>query len=462
MAGDAGVLDRPPVPRLLGGLRGCGLFEPGPLVIGRAPGRLDVMGGIADYSGSLVCELPLAVAVAVAGQGRADGRVICHSRQMGQTVSVELAQLDAGEPEAIRALLTDAEAWARYPLGCVWWLMRQGARFEGLSLLIDSDVPLGGGVASSAALEVATMDVLCALSGRPSAPLPLAVACQTVENRVVGAPCGVMDQVTAVLGRADGLLVLLCQRGADGLPVQVQGHVPVPAGCALVGIHSGVRHEVSGDPYTDTRVAAFMGQRILGTLGHDSGGHLANVDADAYETTLRAQLPEQLNGIAFTAQFGTTHDPVTTVVDDRTYHVRAATDHHVREMQRVQRFVELLRGATDGGDASALRQAGALMYASHTSYGCCARLGHAMTDRLVAMVAVLGTDAGFYGAKITGGGCGGTVAVLMRAEPETRTRLEALCRRYTQEIGRDTILFDAGGDGAAATPPQWIDLAEVP
>ena len=306
MTANQSIFERPPVARLLGSLRDSGLFQAGPIVIGRAPGRLDVMGGIADYSGSLVCELPLATAAAVAGQRRADGRITCHSRQMGRTVSVALGQLDEEDPLAIRALLADANAWARYPLGCAWWLLRQGAQFEGLALMLDSDVPLGGGVASSAAIEVATMTVLCALSQRPLAPLPQAVACQTVENQVVGAPCGVMDQVTAVLGKAEAMLLLLCQRGDDGLPAQVRGHVPVPRGCALVGLHSGVRHEVSGDPYTDTRVAAFIGQKILSTVETPdlTRGHLVNVDPRRFRTELRQRQPVEMTGdAAVLAQF---------------------------------------------------------------------------------------------------------------------------------------------------------------
>lgn len=89
------------------------------------------------------------------------------------------------------------------------------------------------------------------------------------------------------------------------------------------------------------------------------------------------------------------------------------------------------------------------MYESHESYGSNAHLGHAMTDRLVAMVKARGCEEGFYGAKITGGGGGGTVAILMRDEPAVRERLGEIREAYESETGRETMLFDGSGPGAA-------------
>jgi len=229
--------------------------------------------------------------------------------------------------------------------------------------------------------------------------------------------------------------------------------VHVPDGYAFVGVHSGVHHEVSGDPYTDTRVAAFMAQKILEVDQNvrPDGGHLANIEANKYQHRLRSTLPETLNGKAFTDRYGKTNDAVTTVKPDTTYHVRAAADHHVLEMARVRQFVNLLKDKS--GDRAALdqrmSQAGALMIESHRSYGDCAHLGHAMTDKLVHLVQSLGPAQGFYGAKITGGGGGGTVAILIRDEPAVRARVGELRERYTRETGRPTMLFDASGPGCA-------------
>ena len=461
------LLDLAPAPRLRTALAESSLFAPAaPIVVARAPGRLDVMGGIADYTGSVVCEMPLSIAAVAAAQARDDLQIVCRSVQTQRTVSMSVGQFLVGDPLWIRNLFDKADAWARYPAGCAWWLLRQDGslrrRVRGVTILIDSDVPLGGGVSSSAAIEVATMSALAALWSVSLAPLRLAVACQEVENRVVGAPCGVMDQVTSALGEQASMLELLCQTGGDGLPAQVLGQVHVPEGYAFVGVHSGVHHEVSGDPYTDTRVAAFIAQKILEVEQNvrPDGGHLANIAADNYQRRLRATLPETLAGQAFIDRYGKTNDAVTTVRPTANYPVRAAADHHVLEMARVRRFIDLLKD--NSGDPAALdrrmTQSGGLMIESHHSYGQCAHLGHAMTDKLVEMVQALGPAQGFYGAKITGGGGGGTVAILIRDRPKVRQRVNQLREQYTRDTGRPTMLFDASGPGCAALGTASIGL----
>lgn len=458
---NARLLASPPVPRLLDSLRGSNLFGPGSITLARAPGRLDVMGGIADYSGSLVCEMPLDLAAAAAAQVRTDGKVIVRTAQIGRTFGLPAKAMQEKEAKSFRAHIPDAESWARYIAGCMWWLVGQcGAAPSGVSILVDSDVPLGGGVSSSAAIEVATMTALSAAFGVKLSPMELAAACQYVENHVVGAPCGIMDQVTSALGEEGKLVELLCQPDEAGHPARVLGTVAVPRGYAFVGIHSGVRHEVSGDPYTYTRVAAFMGQKILATKcgPRIRGVHLANVERGIYAAELRSQVPERLPGRAFIEQYGGTNDAVTTVKPGTTYAVRAATDHHVNEMGRVTRFVGLLKGRiTD----AAIHEAGGLMFESHASYGECANLGHAMTDRIVEMVKEIGPSRGFYGAKITGGGCGGTVAILIRDEPAARGEVEALRKRYEKESGRQTMLFSGSSPGAAAMGTAVIPFEEL-
>lgn len=451
-----------PMPRLCASVASSGLFVEGTVTLARAPGRLDVMGGVADYTGSLVCEMPLAAAAGAVVQSRADGRVVCRSGQASSTAEVSLASLRTRDPLAVRKLIGGDDAWARYAIGCVWWLMAHaGADFKGVTILIDSDVPLGGGVSSSAAIEVATMSALAALAGVTVEPLTLAVACQAVENHVVGAPCGVMDQVTSSMGVAGSMLEILCQpRDAGSPPAQVLGQVAVPRGYAFVGVHSGVRHEVSGDPYTDTRVAAFMGQKILAARfpQHVKDPFLANVDAVIYQREMRATLPDEMAGDAFIAEYGRTNDPVTTVKAGTRYRVRAATDHHAMEMGRVRAFVSHLKSAASGGAGveQAITQAGALMYESHRSYGDCANLGHAMTDLIVELAKAIGDKRGIYGAKITGGGCGGTVALLIRDDDAARGEVESLRREYTQRSGRTTTLFAGSSPGAAAMGTRTV------
>jgi L-arabinokinase len=98
------------------------------------------------------------------------------------------------------------------------------------------------------------------------------------------------------------------------------------------------------------------------------------------------------------------------------------------------------------------------MYQSHTSYSRYAHMGHAMTDKLVAACRAAGPEAGFFGAKITGGGCGGTVAILIRDDPDTRGRVQQIREQYEQETGRETTYFDGTGPGAAATGTMTVSV----
>lgn len=455
-----------PLPRLLSALRGSGLFHPGEIVVSRAPGRLDVMGGIADYSGSLVCEMPLKLAAGAAVQQTRDGLIHLRSCQGGgHALSFPVKKIaQMTDIKKVRELVRDADKWARYPMGCVWWIAQRSAPLTGLVIFIDSDVPLGGGVSSSAAVEVATLQALAELLNVKLSPMELAAACQYVENHAVGAPCGVMDQVTSAMGKADELIEILCQPDAKGMPAQVLGGVTIPAGYAFVGIHSGVAHEVSGDPYTDTRVAAFMAQKILSVSESPdpTRGCLARVNAKEYKKKLRKILPEKMTGKVFLEQYGKTNDLVTTVVPDREYFVRDACDHHVLEMARVTAFVSAIKKAKDGRGADELmKQAGKWMYESHVSYGDCAKLGHAMTDKLVAMLKKA-ARSGIWGAKITGGGGGGTVAVLIKDTQQAREKLQSIREKYTQETGRKTMYLEGSGPGAVALGAARVKFEELP
>ncbi len=251
-----------------------GLFDPErELTVSRAPGRLDLMGGIADYSGSLVLQLPIREAALVALQRDADRGlkiVSLGGEATGRAPAYEgtLGELETGggpiSYEAAQAhLKRDPHcSWAAYAAGAFVVLMRErGVRFdEGVRILIGSSVPEALGVASSAAIEVAVMQAVVSAFGLSLEPREMALLCQKVENLVVGAPCGVMDQITAVCGDAQRLLALLCQ------PAELQGHVAIPEGIGIWGLDSGIRHAVSGADYTSVRVGAFMGYRMIADL----------------------------------------------------------------------------------------------------------------------------------------------------------------------------------------------------
>ena len=394
-------------------LRAHAVFERGaPVAIARAPGRLDVMGGIADYSGSLVLERPIAEAAwaAVQRQERPALDVVSRGRP---PVTIPLERLaPGGEPasyEHARQLFASGDHhWAAYVAGTVLVLARERHMplTAGARMVIASQVPEGKGVSSSAAIETASMQATATAFGLELAPRDLAMLCQLTENRVAGAPCGVMDQMTGVFGDSHGLMALLCQ------PAELQPPVSIPDDLQLWGLDSGERHAVGGSDYGAVRAGAFMGLRMLSERTAIPGNYLANVAADDFERVGRECLPEEMSGDEFLARYGGTGDTVTAIEPGRRYAVRAPTAHPIYERRRAETFRRLL---TDTRDAAGRRQLGALMYESHASYGHCG-LGAPGTDRLVALVRAQGEHGGLYGARITGGGSGGTVAVLGRRD----------------------------------------------
>ncbi len=391
----------------------------GDVFVAAAPGRLDVMGGIADYSGSVVLELPLDRRATVLVQRRSELRLRLRSLQADSEGLDALTETDlgallaCGDYDAARSLLGQepGAAWAAYLGGAYYVLQAERVRTSwpgGASILLDSDVPLGGGVASSAAIEVAAMKAIDAAYGIGLEGLELARLCQIVENRVVGAPCGIMDQVTAALGREGQLLALKCQ------PHEVLGFHALPEGCRAVGINSRVKHAVGGGRYRRARVGAFMGLTIIQQrVGDDAfGGYLCNITPQQFRREFHPLLPAKILGADFLSRYGETYDRVTTVRPDEAYSVRACTAHPIYEHARVLHFAELMHEAEGKRRERALTAAGRLMYASHWSYGKLCALGSRETDVLVRAVRRRGPERGLYGAKITGGGSGGTVAVL--------------------------------------------------
>ena len=447
-----------------------------PIRVSRAPGRLDVMGGIADYTGSLVCEATLDRAAAVALTERDDRWVQVFSFNLYDvhqpfTFRMPLDALAAhsrSEFDTLRKEFNEpGRRWAGYVAGCLSVLHEQGLnlrnpKFNGINIALYSTVPLGAGVSSSAAIEVATMMNLIehfAVRNRFD-PMRVASLCQVVENRIVGAPCGIMDQVTSCYGEAGSLLRMVCQ------PHELLPPMRLPPGVRVIGINSNVKHSVGGGMYGRTRCAAFMAHRIIleqmRALGERAGrtlerdpmnGYLANLDPDDYKNLFRPHLPDQMRGDDFLKQYDGTIDTATTVEPEQSYHVRSAADHHVLEARRVKRFVDELdlatreRAENPARRSPALDRAGHLMYASHLSYTNDALLGAEECDLLVQLVRER-EHAGLYGAKITGGGSGGTVAVLCEATSQADGAIAEIMGRYAAETGKTPESFLGDSPGA--------------
>ncbi len=426
------------------------LFEPGrEVAVARAPGRLDVMGGIADYSGSLMLQRPIAEGTCAAVQCIDHPVLEVISAGRPPFTAAMTALMPGGEPltyEAAQRSFAHGDAgWAAYVIGVFLVLARErGVRFDrGVRIVIDSRVPEGKGVSSSAALETAVMQAAAGIFDPTLTPRELALLCQRAENLVVGAPCGVMDQMACVFGEVDALMTLLCQ------PAELQAPLGLPADLAVWGIDSGERHAVTGADYAVVRAAAFMGRRVLEDHLPIPGGYLANVDPADFEGAA-SLLPDEMSGEAFLTRYGGTSDSVTTVAAGVRYPVRAASSHPVYERRRAETFRRLLRDST--GEAPGV-QLGALMYESHASYGRCG-LGSRGTDRIVELVRQVGAAAGLYGARITGGGSGGTVAVIGRADASPS--VSRVAEQYGRERGHRPYIFAGSSPGVAAVGVEMV------
>src|SRR5665213_1776013 len=396
-----------------------------PVYISRAPGRLDLMGGNVDYTGGLVFESTIREATWAAAQQRRDQQIIFWNPQMKESGSLDYVEFDLQQlssEEAVRRLVNaSAEVrWTSYVLGAFFLLRNRYPEQvkSGASIYIASEVPLNKGVSSSAAVEVPVMKAAAACYGIVLEGIELAEACQWVENVIAESACGIMDQAASVLGDEGYVLPLLCQ------PCLPRPLVKLPEALKCWAIDSGVRHAVTGIEYEAARAAAFIGYRMIcewedlpihkdesGRIPRYSDprwqGFLSNVVPSVFRSKYEHRLPEFISG-AEVLSLGSVHpDPFTIVRPEVNYRVRACTRYAIEENQRIELFIELARGTTEQSSVAAFRQMGELMFQSHWSYTECG-LGCDETDQLIELVRRHRGEDQLFGAKITGGGSGGT------------------------------------------------------
>lgn len=452
-----------------------GLQRGGHLVLTRAPARLDIMGGIADYCGANVFEMTLNRTAIAACQAREDRNLCAITLRAGEQFKPNFhLSLDSFYTNSalktysqIRECFDEEPGaeWTGYILGAFYVLLKEGKIDQfphGATIVIKSDIPIGGGVASSAAIEVAALMAINRLYDLELDAMEIARLAQIVENRIVGAPCGIMDQVTAAAGTSTKILSLLCQ------PDKILEFVACPLNVSFVGIYTKVRRSTTSTAYIDTRTGTFMGLTILKAafseeaLHHDvqessSAGKISETLADNYLCNLSVHdfreqcahlLPEQMNGAEFLEKYGETVDTATQVNPEKTYAIRSRVQHAVYENARVRQFITAIKNADKDSERvhDYLSEAGNLMYESNASYRDLAGLGSREVDGLVNIARKIGEHGGIYGAKITGGGGGGTVALLCHGNVENS--LTQILAAYKLSWGIDGELIRGNAPGA--------------
>jgi len=320
-----------------------------------APGRANLIGEHTDYNEGWVLPFALDRGVVVAAKRRGDDVLDIRSLQADAPVTVPLATLRAGS----------VTGWAAYPAGVAWAIREAGQAVGGASLVIDSDLPQGAGLSSSAAIECATAVALVALYQVSVSRLELARLARRAENEMVGVPSGIMDQCASLLCEAGHALLLDC-RTWDTAPVRLD---PAAAGLALLLVDTGAQHALTDGRYALRRAECERAARAFGVRS------LRDVDDPA-----RA------------AEIG-----------DRVLARRAR--HVISDDCRVRAAVDLL----NAGDLAGL---GPLLHASHASLRDDFEVSWPEAD----VAAEAAEAGGGLGARMMGGGFGGSVIALVPAD----------------------------------------------
>ncbi|MCP3820450.1 galactokinase [Streptomyces sp. A3M-1-3] len=334
------------------------LYGTAPEGIWEAPGRVNLIGEYTDFNGGFVMPLALPHTAVAAVSRRTDGVLRLHSADMdGGVVQLRVDEL---------APLSGA-GWAAYPVGVVWALREAGHAVTGADIHLTSTVPTGAGLSSSAALEVVTALALNDLYELGLSREQLAVTGQRAENAFVGVPCGIMDQ-TASASCTDGHVLHLDTRDLSRrqIPFDLAGR-----GLRLLVVDTRVKHALGDGAYAERRAGCEAGARALGVRALREVAHV--------------QLPDAL-----------------ACLSDET--VRRYVRHVVTDNHRVGQVVALL----DAGD---VRAVGPVLTEGHSSLRDDLRVSCPELDLVVAAA----NAAGALGARMTGGGFGGSAIVLVEA-----------------------------------------------
>ncbi len=377
-------------------------FAREPQFLVAAPGRVNLIGEHTDYNGGFV--LPMAVEryVAIAAAASADrhsgnGHSVAKVYSTNKNEQASLQISGRIEPGTVN--------WASYMQGVIAGYVAQGFSPAPFDAVVHSSVPLGSGLSSSAALEVATATLLEGMAGKSLPVVQKALVCQEAEHRYAGVPCGIMDQFSSALCIKDNLMLLDCRS-------QKTEFVPFTSPEVMVLIvNSNVRHELTGGEYAKRRAECEIAAKALGV------------------STLRDASMPQLE--AARGKLGE-------VIFRRARHV-------ISEIERTVKAADAVRQGR-------WNQVGQLMYASHNSLRDDYEVSCDELDLLVRLAEELGESGGMIGSRMTGGGFGGCTVSLVKSSCAAKIA-ESIRDRYEQETGIEPVAFTSRpAQGARAFP----------
>jgi galactokinase len=368
----------------------------------RAPGRVNLIGEHTDYNMGFVLPVALQLATTIAAAPARDGKLRIyseHQREMREWNAAEIGSLER------------AGHWSDYPIGVAGELGRAGYAIEPANLLIQSTVPEGSGLSSSAALEVSA--ALALLRGRAIEPLDLARLCQRAEVTFVGMPCGIMDQYVSIFGRANSAVAVDCRS-------LQHRYVDLPSGIAFLAVNTMVKHALAVSAYRKRVEECTAAVEQLRQ-------HFAGVES------LRDVTPQQLDAVGLPG-----------VIGRRARHV-------VTENARVERFIE----ASAFCDLAAM---GELLVESHRSLRYDYEVSCAELDFLVETALSV---EGVYGSRMTGGGFGGCTVTMLSSAAIPRFR-EEIARAYQCEFHVCPKIYECQPSRGAGEFPTKIIETNLP
>jgi galactokinase len=364
-----------------------------PAFLVRSPGRVNLIGEHVDYNDGFVLPIAMTQALWVLAAPRSDAVIVAHSTAFDQSVTFPAS--DPGPP--------GEPFWANYVRGVAAMLNRQSIALKGANLLIHSQVPVGGGVSSSAALETGVARALLAVAGADMDPVPLALLCRQAEHEYAHSPCGIMDQFVCGLGQADHALLLDCRS-------QQYEQIPFMLDDALLVImNTQVKHEIGSSEYPLRQKQCLEGLAVL-QRKHPEMRSLR----DAVPMMLKEAQPD-MTPLAF----------------DRCWHV-------VTEIERTAKAAEALR-------ACDLDAFGKLMVGSHQSLS---QKYEVSCPELDALVEIARSVQGVYGARMTGGGFGGCAVALVQRVAEGPLK-SAIADRYNGRYKRPALVYTTKAEDGA-------------